>query len=204
MEFLDEGPGFPKYRPPGEATDAFYVLQNLPPVLRTTRHRTSCPSGWKAERDALTLYEEMKPVMILLRILGVFPYSVTSTGNSKDTNRITETNLTPNYKQCKPLYPYVPRVYQLHILSTISFTIHIHVLQFIIRNITSTFISDPLICHFREIGRGGMDWIDLAQDRPVEVSCEHSNEPSGSIKCWDILERLSESRLLKKGSALSS
>jgi hypothetical protein len=23
----------------------------------------------------------------------------------------------------------------------------------------------------------------------VEVSCEHSNEPSGSIKCWEILEQ---------------
>jgi hypothetical protein len=34
----------------------------------------------------------------------------------------------------------------------------------------------------REIGWGGMDWIDLAQDR------EHSNEPSCSIKCSEILE----------------
>jgi hypothetical protein len=23
---------------------------------------------------------------------------------------------------------------------------------------------------------------------PVEGSCEHSNEPSGSIKCWEVLE----------------
>jgi hypothetical protein len=30
-----------------------------------------------------------------------------------------------------------------------------------------------------EIGCGGMDWICLAQ----EGSCEHDNEPSGSIKC---------------------
>jgi hypothetical protein len=40
-----------------------------------------------------------------------------------------------------------------------------------------------------KIGWGGMDGIDLAQDRePVEGSCEHSNELSGSIKCWKILE----------------
>jgi hypothetical protein len=37
----------------------------------------------------------------------------------------------------------------------------------------------------REIGWDGMDWIDLAL---VEGSCEHGNEPSGSIKCWEILE----------------
>jgi hypothetical protein len=37
----------------------------------------------------------------------------------------------------------------------------------------------------REIEWGGMDWIDLAQDRG---SCEHGNETSGSIKCWEILE----------------
>jgi hypothetical protein len=33
-----------------------------------------------------------------------------------------------------------------------------------------------------------IDWIDLAQDRPVEGSCEHGNEPSGSIKCWEVLQ----------------
>jgi hypothetical protein len=34
-----------------------------------------------------------------------------------------------------------------------------------------------------------MNWIDLAQDRePVEVSCEHGSEPSGSIKWWELLE----------------
>jgi hypothetical protein len=40
----------------------------------------------------------------------------------------------------------------------------------------------------REIGFGGMDWIDLAQDRVQWVFCEHGSEPSGSIKCGEILE----------------
>jgi hypothetical protein len=34
----------------------------------------------------------------------------------------------------------------------------------------------------------------------VEGSCEHGNEPSGSMK-WEILELLRNWRLLKKGSA---
>jgi hypothetical protein len=34
----------------------------------------------------------------------------------------------------------------------------------------------------REIGSGGMDWTDLAQDR------DHGNEPSGSTECQEILE----------------
>jgi hypothetical protein len=34
----------------------------------------------------------------------------------------------------------------------------------------------------------------------VEGSCEHGNEPSGSIKCWEVLEQ--NWRLLKKDSAL--
>jgi hypothetical protein len=34
---------------------------------------------------------------------------------------------------------------------------------------------------------------------PVEGSCEHGNESSDSIKCWEILEQLSDSWLLKKG-----
>jgi hypothetical protein len=36
-----------------------------------------------------------------------------------------------------------------------------------------------------------MDWIDLAQDGgQVEVSCEHGNELSNSIKYWEVLECL--------------
>jgi hypothetical protein len=38
-----------------------------------------------------------------------------------------------------------------------------------------------------EIGWDGVDWIHLAQDRPVVGSHEHSNEPSGSIKSWEFL-----------------
>jgi hypothetical protein len=49
----------------------------------------------------------------------------------------------------------------------------------------------------REIRWNGMEWIDLAQ----EGSCEHGNEPSGSIKRWEVLEWLHKWRLLKKGSA---
>jgi hypothetical protein len=35
----------------------------------------------------------------------------------------------------------------------------------------------------------------------VESSCEHGNEPSGSLKCWEVLEWLHNWRLLKKASA---
>jgi hypothetical protein len=47
---------------------------------------------------------------------------------------------------------------------------------------------DNIKTNVREIGWGGMDWIDLAQEGPVEGSCEHGNELSGSIKCWEVLE----------------
>jgi hypothetical protein len=36
---------------------------------------------------------------------------------------------------------------------------------------------------------------------PVEGFYEYGNGPSSSIKCWEILEELSDWRLLKKGSA---
>jgi hypothetical protein len=36
----------------------------------------------------------------------------------------------------------------------------------------------------------------------VEGSFEHGNEPSGSIKCWKILEWLSDCWLLKKVSGI--
>jgi hypothetical protein len=35
----------------------------------------------------------------------------------------------------------------------------------------------------------------------VEGSCEHGNEPSGTIECWEILEYVHNWRLLKKGSS---
>ena len=37
---------------------------------------------------------------------------------------------------------------------------------------------------------GGMDWINLAQDRDVAGSCKCGDEPSGSIKCGEFLEYL--------------
>jgi hypothetical protein len=39
----------------------------------------------------------------------------------------------------------------------------------------------------REIGRGGMDWIGLAQ---VEGSCEYGKEPSCSLKYRETIEWL--------------
>jgi hypothetical protein len=49
---------------------------------------------------------------------------------------------------------------------------------------------------------GLCDWVDLAQHGwgLVEGSCEHGDEPSGSIKCWEVPEWLHTWRLLKKGS----
>jgi hypothetical protein len=33
-----------------------------------------------------------------------------------------------------------------------------------------------------------VDWIDLAQDKERwKTSCEYSNVPSGSIKCWETI-----------------
>jgi hypothetical protein len=34
----------------------------------------------------------------------------------------------------------------------------------------------------------------------VEGSCEHGNEPSGSVKCWEIHGLLSDWQLIKKDS----
>jgi hypothetical protein len=33
-----------------------------------------------------------------------------------------------------------------------------------------------------------MDCTDLAQDRDQWRALEHGNEPSGFIKCWEVLE----------------
>jgi hypothetical protein len=41
-------------------------------------------------------------------------------------------------------------------------------------------------------------WLKIRQ---VEGSCEHCYRASNSIKCWEVLEHLSDWRLLKKDSA---
>jgi hypothetical protein len=43
-----------------------------------------------------------------------------------------------------------------------------------------------------EVGWGDVDWNGLAQDRDRwrESSCEFGNEPLGSKKCWETIERL--------------
>jgi hypothetical protein len=45
------------------------------------------------------------------------------------------------------------------------------------------------------LDRSGSGW------GPVEGSCEHGNEPMGSINYWEVLEWLQNWQLLKKGSA---
>jgi hypothetical protein len=39
----------------------------------------------------------------------------------------------------------------------------------------------------REIGWAGVDQIGPGEE-PVEGSCEHGNEHSGSVKWWEVLE----------------
>jgi hypothetical protein len=46
----------------------------------------------------------------------------------------------------------------------------------------------------QEVGRGGGDWTELAQDgagsgwEQVAGTCEYGKEPSGSIKCGEFLD----------------
>ena len=45
--------------------------------------------------------------------------------------------------------------------------------------------------NLQEVGREGMNWIDLAQDRgQVAGACECGNVPSGSLKYGDFLDFL--------------
>jgi hypothetical protein len=60
---------------------------------------------------------------------------------------------------------------------------------------------DDIKIYLREMGWGGMNSIDLAQDRDYWSSCEHGNEHSGYITFWEVVEWLRNWRLLENGSA---
>jgi hypothetical protein len=50
-------------------------------------------------------------------------------------------------------------------------------------------VGDNIKMDLREIGWGGMDRTDLAQDRDWWRALVNTvNESSGSLKCWEILE----------------
>jgi hypothetical protein len=83
MEYSDHVCNFDKYRTPRQATKPFYVSENLPPAISPTQQY----SAWEPKRDDLTFYGEIKRIMIILRILGVLPYSTTSAGKSNFTQK---------------------------------------------------------------------------------------------------------------------
>jgi len=50
-------------------------------------------------------------------------------------------------------------------------------------------LEDDIKMDLQDVGCGGMDWFDLAQDRErVAGTCECGNEPSGCINCGELLE----------------
>ena len=49
--------------------------------------------------------------------------------------------------------------------------------------------EDNIKTYLREVGWGGMDWIELAQDRgQLAGTCECGNELWGAIKCGEFLD----------------
>jgi hypothetical protein len=56
---------------------------------------------------------------------------------------------------------------------------------------------DSIKSYFREIGWDGVGWIDVGHDRDQWRALVNTNESSGSMKCWDVLEWLHNWRLLK-------
>jgi hypothetical protein len=55
---------------------------------------------------------------------------------------------------------------------------------------TSSIWEDKIKMDLQEVRCGGMDWIDLTQDRQVAGTCECGNELSGFIKSGEFFDTL--------------
>jgi hypothetical protein len=93
MEYSNQTYDLDKYRPSRQPKQVFYVLGNGSSAVRITQHKGRYSSAWEGHGNFLTFYGEIKPVMIILRILGVLPYSVTATGKSKFKKKTNIRNL---------------------------------------------------------------------------------------------------------------
>jgi hypothetical protein len=60
---------------------------------------------------------------------------------------------------------------------------------------------DNIKIDLREIGRDGMDWVDLAQHRDHGRALVNTVMNLRVLNYWEVLEWLHDWRLLKKGSA---
>jgi hypothetical protein len=49
-------------------------------------------------------------------------------------------------------------------------------------------LEDNIKMYLREVGWGGADWIDMAQDRDRWRALVYGDEPSGCTKCGEFLE----------------
>ena len=82
MDYSDQAHNFDKSRPSRKTAKVSYVLENLPPGIRPSQHS----SAWQIKNEDRTFYGEIKRALFVLRILGVLPYSTTSTGKSNFTH----------------------------------------------------------------------------------------------------------------------
>jgi hypothetical protein len=48
--------------------------------------------------------------------------------------------------------------------------------------------EDNIKMDLSEMGCGGVDWIELAQNRQVMGICDCGNEPSGFMQCREFLD----------------
>ena len=171
---IDSSPQSPSSSPSNRSIRYVFVTRTLNSVLNCQCSATSLLFTLSNHRNWIT--EVILLWCILSKCSPVIPNGIIAIDRLLTFNE--------KYNLCKGTVGVFRSVSSVHFSLHPSWGVIIIIIIIIISIISISIIRMDL----KEVGCGYMDWIGVAQDRQVADACACGNEPSGSVKCGEILD----------------